>query len=167
MLTALTFLLLTACSPATPAAPDANDHDAAAAQEHGSEDEHGDAMAHGQAAMPHGHVDPPYQYEDLTNPFAANSQAITAGKKVFETNCVPCHGPTGQGDGPAAAALNPKPASLADSAMMMDLSDGYLFWRVNEGGAMEPFNSAMPAWKETLTEEQIWQAITFVHTLSQ
>jgi hypothetical protein len=170
-LAALTVLLVAACSPAAPATPAADDHGAVAAQEHGTEDEHGDSMAHGEESGPqpmaHGHVDPPSQYQNLNNPFAADAQAIAAGKTVFDINCVPCHGPTGQGDGPAAAALTPKPASLADRAMMMDLSDGYLFWRVNEGGAMEPFNSAMPAWKEALTKEQTWQVITFVRTLSQ
>jgi hypothetical protein len=56
--------------------------------------------------------------------------------------------------------LDPKPATLADGVMMNELSDGYLFWRVSKGGAMEPFNSAMPAWESGLTEEQRWQVIS-------
>ncbi len=66
----------------------------------------------------------------------------------------------------AAEALNPKPATLADGMMMNDLSDGYLFWRVSKGGAMEPFNSAMPAWESGLTDEQRWQVISYVRTLA-
>jgi mono/diheme cytochrome c family protein len=54
---------------------------------------------------------------------------------------------------------------LADQDMMMSMSDGYIFWRVSEGGAMEPFNSAMPAWKSVYNEEQIWKLIAFVRTL--
>ena len=50
---------------------------------------------------------------------------------------------------------------------MQDLSDGYLFWRVSEGGAMPPFNSAMLAWKGTLSEEEIWQVISYVRTFSE
>jgi hypothetical protein len=38
--------------------------------------------------------------------------------------------------------------------MMADMSDGYLFWRVSKGRAMDPLNSAMIAWEGFLTEEQ-------------
>ncbi|MGB3713137.1 MAG: hypothetical protein WA996_01790, partial [Candidatus Promineifilaceae bacterium] len=63
--------------------------------------------------------------------------------------------------------LDPKPANLSDSEMMHDLSDGYLFWRVSKGGYLEPFNSHMPPWESWLTEEQRWQVISYVRTLSE
>ena len=81
-------------------------------------------------------------------------------------NCLTCHGEEGAGDGPGSIGLDPKPASLGDGEMMRDLSDGYLFWRVSQGGAMEPFNSAMPSWIG-LSEEQRWQVISYVRTLSE
>lgn len=34
------------------------------------------------------------------------------GPEMFRSYCSPCHGKAGKGDGPAAAALNPKPADL-------------------------------------------------------
>ena len=34
------------------------------------------------------------------------------GKQMFASYCAPCHGRGGKGDGPAAAALNPRPADL-------------------------------------------------------
>jgi mono/diheme cytochrome c family protein len=37
------------------------------------------------------------------------------GKVSFENTCVACHGPQGKGDGPAAAALDPKPKNLSDA----------------------------------------------------
>jgi mono/diheme cytochrome c family protein len=36
------------------------------------------------------------------------------GQKVFAERCAPCHGETGGGDGPAAAALSPKPRNFRD-----------------------------------------------------
>jgi len=36
-------------------------------------------------------------------------ELIAKGKTLFAVNCASCHGPQGFGDGPAAAALNPKP----------------------------------------------------------
>jgi len=36
----------------------------------------------------------------------------TDAQAMFKSYCAPCHGVSGKGDGPAAAALNPKPADL-------------------------------------------------------
>lgn len=43
-----------------------------------------------------------------------------AGAKVFKIYCETCHGAAGKGDGIAAAALNPKPASFATGAFKYD-----------------------------------------------
>lgn len=108
---------------------------------------------------------PPAEYADKTNPMAGNQTAADAGKQTFGTNCTPCHGTDAKGDGPAAASLNPKPADLAD--LESSFSDAYIFWRISEGGAMSPFNSQMPSWKNTLSEDQIWQVVTYLRTLNK
>jgi len=117
--------------------------------------------------MDHMHVEAPDEFAGLTNPFDGDADAIAAGQEIFETNCVTCHGPEGAGDGDAAAGLDPKPANLGDRDMMSTLTDGYLFWRVSKGGAMEPFNSAMVAWEGSLTEDQRWQVISYVRTFTE
>lgn len=106
---------------------------------------------------------PPPQYQDLDNPFANDTGAVAQGEEIYTSNCASCHGENAQGEGPAAAALDPQPANLAENQKA--LSDGYLFWRTSEGGAMDPFNSQMPAWQGTLSEDQIWQVITYLRTL--
>jgi mono/diheme cytochrome c family protein len=131
---------------------------------HHDDDSHHDDDGH--EGMAHTHAKTPEEFASLENPFANDQKAIEAGKAIYETNCATCHGTEGMGDGPAAESLDPKPAMLADGAMMGDLSDGYLFWRVSKGGQMEPFNSAMPAWEAGLTEEQRWQVISYVRTLA-
>jgi mono/diheme cytochrome c family protein len=40
---------------------------------------------------------------------------LAKGKDLFAGNCAPCHGETGQGDGPAAATLNPRPRNFTSS----------------------------------------------------
>lgn len=148
----VTLTLLSACSSA--ASEQTVD---SAGEEHLDEDEHGEEE----------HMDTPAEYADLTNPYAGDHEAGEAGAVLYEVNCATCHGEEGGGDGPAAEALDPKPASLADAHMMEDMSDGALFWRISEGGTMEPFNSAMPPWKSSLSEDEIWQVITFLREFSE
>ncbi|HZD10841.1 MAG TPA: cytochrome c [Candidatus Binatia bacterium] len=150
----LTLILVTACNSPQAATQDEHSHD-----EH--EHEAGESME----GMHHMDVEPPDEFAALTNPFAGDPEAIDAGEAIFQVNCATCHGTEGKGDGPAAEGLDPKPAVLADP-MLNSHSDGYLFWRVSKGGQMEPFNSAMPAWETSLTEDQRWQVISFVRTLT-
>lgn len=109
--------------------------------------------------------EPPAEYAGKTNPFANQADAATAGGALYAERCASCHGATGAGDGPAAAALDPKPADLA--TVVGDQADDFLFWRIMDGGAMEPFNSSMPAQKGILTDDQVWQLVTYIRTLAK
>jgi mono/diheme cytochrome c family protein len=106
----------------------------------------------------------PPEYAGKTNPLAPESGAgleDLPGQPLYQANCSSCHGLSGRGDGVAARSLEPKPQDLTQPG----LSDDYLFWRIAEGGAFEPFRSAMPAWKSLLKEEQIWQIIAYLRAL--
>ncbi len=107
----------------------------------------------------------PSDYAGLTNPIAADEASLERGAETYTTFCTTCHGDGGMGDGPASAALDPAPAPLAHTGQMM--GDDYLFWRVAEGGAFEPFNSGMPAWKDALDENQRWDVINYIQALGQ
>jgi len=99
----------------------------------------------------------PAEYAGKTNPLDVN--AATEGAEVFRSNCISCHGERGEGDGVASQSLDPKPANLIDVSKSAD--DDYLYWRISAG---KP-GTSMVAWKGILTEEQIWQAVTFIRTL--
>ena len=128
-----------------------------------AESEH---MAMSADEMARMHAIPPDEYAELANPLADDEETLAAGAALFETNCVRCHGPEGWGDGPDAAALDPAPAALARGRHLLMVADGHLFWRISEGGAAEPFNSAMPAWGDVFTETERWQLVTYLRTLS-
>jgi mono/diheme cytochrome c family protein len=51
--------------------------------------------------------------------------------------------------------------------MMADMSDAYIFWRITEGGVEAPFNSAMPAWGDAYSTDQIWQLVSFLRTFAE
>ena len=67
-----------------------------------------------------------------------------------------------------AHALDPLPANFADAGTISQLQETYLFWRIAKGapGLPEesgPWSSAMPAWEQFLTEEEIWDVILFLY----
>ncbi len=136
-----------------------------------SGDEHGDGDEHAATEAPaadteHEHQSLPDEYASKTNPFTDDADALAAGEQVYTASCTACHGAEGKGDGPAAAALDPHPADFTNAEIMNSMSDTYLFWRISEGGTMEPFNSSMPPWKQSLTEEQRWQVILYLRTFT-
>ena len=67
-----------------------------------------------------------------------------------------------------ANAFNPTPADFRDPGTIAMLQESFVFWRVSKGGqglpaVSAPWSSAMPAWEEMLTEEEIWQVILFMY----
>lgn len=104
----------------------------------------------------------PAAYAGKTNPLKGNADAATAGKETYTTYCASCHGETGKGDGPAAASLQPAPANLADKAQSD--SEDFLFWVIKEGGSAAGMSASMPAHLD-LSDDQIWQVVTFLQTL--
>ena len=93
------------------------------------------------------------------NPVPSSPAALEAGKKVFEKECLSCHGPTGKGDGPKAADLKTRPRDLS-APQVAEQSDGALFWKLNEG------KIPMPKFDELLSEDQRWQVIDYIRTLA-
>src|SRR5512145_36836 len=49
---------------------------------------------------------------DVATLMKPTPELIAKGKNLFAVNCASCHGVGGGGDGPAAAALNPKPRNF-------------------------------------------------------
>ncbi|HKA61913.1 MAG TPA: cytochrome c [Methylomirabilota bacterium] len=92
------------------------------------------------------------------NPTPSDKKTVDQGEKVAKINCVSCHGVKGKGDGPAAVALNPKPADWT-SKRVQDMSDGEIFWKMTTG------RGAMPAWRH-LPENERWSIVRYIRTLA-
>jgi len=54
---------------------------------------------------------------DVATLLKPTPELVAKGKSLFAVNCSSCHGPEGFGNGPAAAALNPKPRNFHESYM--------------------------------------------------
>jgi len=90
--------------------------------------------------------------------------AAERGKSLFRQQCASSHGDDGRGTGPAAKGLAYAPANLTTHFHRAPGDgDGYLFWRVSEGGTAEPFrsqDSAMPTFKSVLSTQERWDVLT-------
>lgn len=74
---------------------------------------------------------------------AAGDPAAKA-KEIFQQRCTPCHGPAGEGDGPASAGLNPKPRKFSDAEWQKSVNDDHLMKVIKYGGAAVGKSAAMP-----------------------
>ena len=91
------------------------------------------------------------------NPIATTPEAIAKGQRLAQQSCAECHGETGLGDGPAAAGLNPRPASWR-TAEFQAQSDACLFAKLSTGRGAMPPAGRMP-------EAERWQVISFIRSL--
>src|SRR5262249_27055520 len=71
--------------------------------------------------------------------------AVTDAKQKFDTLCVTCHGPSGEGNGPAAAAFPVKPRNYHDKAWQAATSDTEIMTAILEGGGAVGKSPLMPA----------------------
>ncbi|MBI3076936.1 MAG: cytochrome c [Deltaproteobacteria bacterium] len=89
------------------------------------------------------------------------------GKDLYAKHCAGCHGPAGKGDGPAAAALTPKPNDLTDKAYMVKLKDQYLFDLIQKGGAAVGKSPLIPPFGSKLKEGEIRDVIAYLRSLAK
>jgi mono/diheme cytochrome c family protein len=97
----------------------------------------------------------------LENPLASDASAAERGQKLFLQRCALCHGNNGNGRGPAARGMKPKPLDFSHAARMESVTDGQLYWAIQNGSPGTP----MPAWKSVMTEQEIWETVSFIKTL--
>jgi mono/diheme cytochrome c family protein len=90
------------------------------------------------------------------SPLSPTPAVLKKGKDLFGDNCQKCHGAGGKGDGPYGDPQH-RPADLTQSAD----ADGIMFYKA-WNGRKDP---VMPAFKTTMTREEIWAVIEYVKTL--
>ena len=103
----------------------------------------------------------PAPYTGLRSPLSPTAGVIASGKARYAQRCVLCHGASGRGDG-VEGPFDPPAADLASRLRGED----YPFWRVSEGGSVDPFCTAMPGFARLLTEEARWELVSYVRDLA-
>ena len=77
---------------------------------------------------------------ELRNPVAVTAATLKRGQRVYESVCVVCHGPQGQGDGPIIGRFPNPPSLLAERARGM--ADGQVFHIITRGQGIMPSHAA-------------------------
>lgn len=98
--------------------------------------------------------------------------SLFEGRALYAMNCRACHGDSVAGDGPMADGFKLRPINFTDNGTIETIVEGYTFWRVTNGGPglpteATPWDSAMPEWKLSLTEEERWKIILAEYDLAE
>jgi len=103
----------------------------------------------GNVAWLHGMV--PEPWTKLPNPYRTTEVGLQRGHKIFEGFCLGCHGPIGDGMGPAQPYLSPPPLNFT-ILKGRGISGGILYYQIMNGIT----GTAMPYFKRELESEKIW-----------
>ena len=99
----------------------------------------------------------------LSNPYKNDPQALNKGGALYTKHCFFCHGDLLDGNGLFGKSFSPPPADFTRLDSILSRPQAYTFWRIMKGGKglpqkYEPWNSAMPAWEESLSEKDVWKS---------
>lgn len=96
---------------------------------------------------------------DMTLPMPNRLKGdAAAGKTLFDETCATCHGKEGNGQGPRAYFINPRPADFQKPEAREDLNRPTLFKAISDG----VLGSEMPAWSKVLDQQQIANVAEYV-----
>jgi cbb3-type cytochrome c oxidase subunit II len=107
----------------------------------------------------HDHVPDTWRY--MPNPYPPTPAALARGQRTYEMFCIGCHGPVGDGQGPAAPYLLPPPLNF--TTLRRNLAGGrfiggIIYYQVMNGIT----GTDMPYFKKELESAKIWDVSNFV-----
>jgi thiosulfate dehydrogenase len=91
-----------------------------------------------------------------TNPVTADETNLVAGARLYSEHCTLCHGDPAHPKSALADSLNPPAPQFAND--MADTPENQNFYIVQHGIRW----TAMPGWKNVLSEQQAWQLVTLL-----
>ena len=92
----------------------------------------------------------------LTNPVTADEANLVAGAHLYSDHCTLCHGDPAHPKSPLADSLNPPAPQFTKD--MPDKPENENFYIIQHGIRW----TAMPGWKNVLSEQQSWQLVTLL-----
>jgi cytochrome c oxidase cbb3-type subunit II len=107
------------------------------------------------------HAQVPKPWLELPSPYPITEAGFQRGEVIYQRNCMGCHGPVGDGQGPAVAFVYPPPlnfTTLRRVGKEGGASGGMLYYQIMNGIT----GTAMPYFKRELQSEKIWDVGNYV-----
>jgi cytochrome c oxidase cbb3-type subunit 2 len=99
----------------------------------------------------------PQGWRDIPTPYPATEAGLARGEKIYQDFCFGCHGPVGDGMGPAQPYLYPPPLNFT-ILKGRGISGGIIYYQIMNGIT----GTAMPYFKRELESEKIWDVGNYI-----
>ncbi|MDA8139354.1 MAG: cytochrome c, partial [Desulfobacteraceae bacterium] len=99
----------------------------------------------------------PQGWREVPNPYPTTEAGLARGHKIYQDFCLGCHGPVGDGMGPAQPWIYPPPLNFT-ILKNREISGGILYYQIMNGIT----GTAMPYFKRDLESEKIWDVGDYV-----
>ncbi|WP_319574256.1 cbb3-type cytochrome c oxidase subunit II [uncultured Desulfobacter sp.] len=103
------------------------------------------------------HENVPKGWREVPTPYPASEASLARGEKIYQDFCFGCHGPVGDGMGPAQPYLNPPPLNFT-ILKSRGISGGIIYYQIMNGIT----GTAMPYFKRELESEKIWDVGNYI-----
>ena len=92
-------------------------------------------------------------------PLQVNRELVASGQERYNIFCIPCHGPSGKGDGKVINFGFPKPPDLLVGATAKALTNGNIFTVITEG------KGKMFSYGYRVKPEERWAIIAYIRAM--
>lgn len=99
-----------------------------------------------------------YGIHDIENIYVPRSESEKKGQIIFQNNCAFCHAPDGSGKHWIGQFIEPHPKNFTQAGVAEIYTKQELTEIISKG----KMNTAMPAWRYVLTDEQINDVVSFM-----
>jgi len=103
------------------------------------------------------HENVPKGWREIPTPYPASEASLARGEKIYQDFCFGCHGPVGDGMGPAQPYLNPPPLNFT-ILKGRGITGGIIYYQIMNGIT----GTAMPYFKRELESEKIWDVGNYI-----
>jgi mono/diheme cytochrome c family protein len=99
----------------------------------------------------------PAGWHMVPDPYPTSPASLQRGHKIYQYFCIGCHGPVGDGMGPAQPWIYPPPLNFT-ILKGRGISGGILYYQIMNGIT----GTAMPYFKRDLESQKIWEVGDYV-----
>jgi mono/diheme cytochrome c family protein len=101
----------------------------------------------------------PAPAQPTPGPSVAPEAAKAQADQIFSTRCFTCHGPDGEGNGPASAGLAPPPRNFHDRTWQASVTDEHIAQIIQYGGAAVGKSPTMPGNPDLISQPAVVAAL--------